>query len=83
MGMASWRGRVAHLASPWQWGEAAFAVFVVGVLALSVAVLVRAATGPVSTSGKVVSVGAWAVGVYLIYVRPLVRTMRRRRTASR
>ncbi|MDQ1507750.1 MAG: hypothetical protein QOD57_5477 [Actinomycetota bacterium] len=54
MGMASWRGRVAHLASPWQWGQAAFAVFVVGVLALSVAVLVRAATGPVSTSGKVV-----------------------------
>jgi hypothetical protein len=80
--MASWRTRVAHLASPWDWGQPAFAAFVVGVLAASVAVLVRAATGPVSMSGKSVSVGAWTVGVYLLYVRPLVRTIRRRRTAS-
>jgi hypothetical protein len=80
--MASWRTRVAHRASPWNWGQRAFVAFVVGVFALSVAVLGWAAATPVSTSGKVVSVAAWTFGVYFLYVRPLVRTMRRWRTAS-
>jgi len=81
--MANWRTRVAHLASPWDWGRPAFVAFVVGVLAVSVAVVLRAATGPISMTGKSVSVGAWTVGVYLLYVRPLVRTIRRRRTATK
>ena len=81
--MASWRTRVAHLASPWDWSKPAFGAFVVGILALSLAVLVRAATEPILMSGKSVSVGVWMVGVYLLYVRPLVRTVRRRRTIMR
>lgn len=80
--VANWRARVAHLASPWEWGMPAFAAFVVSVHALSVVIVVRAATGPVSGLSKLLSVAIWGVAVHLLYLRPLLRTIQRRRTGS-
>ena len=77
--MTDWRRRVAHMASPWEWSQPAFVMFGVAVVALSVAVLVQAATGPSSTGGKMVWVGLWAVGIYLLYLRPLARAVKRRK----
>lgn len=76
--MTDWRRRVAHIASPWDWGKPAFAVFVLAVVAVAVAALIQAATAPTSGLGKLIWGAIWAAGVTLLYLRPLARTLRRR-----